>query len=136
MRCSTRSAWRRRTPTGYRLRTDNGDVLRLQVIAIAAFLPYPKLSEMVADQWRKIGIQADVKEMERGLGFAKQTNNEHQLFVWNNGGTELLYLFPTWAVPVIPARHSGRNTRLVFLRRQAGHQAGRPEYPEDIRTLH
>ena len=42
--------------------------LRLQVIAIAAFLPYPKLSEMVADQWRKIGIQADVKEMERGLG--------------------------------------------------------------------
>ena len=39
-----------------RLRTDNGDVLRLQVIAIAAFLPYPKLSEMVADQWKKIGI--------------------------------------------------------------------------------
>ena len=68
--------------------------LRLEVIAIAAFLPYPKLSEMVADQWRKIGIQADVREMERGLGFAKQTNNEHQLFVWNNGGTELLYLSP------------------------------------------
>ena len=87
---------------GFRVRTDNGDRLRLQVIAIAAFLPYPKLSEMVADQWRKIGIQADVKEMERGLGFAKQTNNEHQLFVWNNGGTELLYLFPTWAVPVVP----------------------------------
>src|SRR5689334_9787621 len=87
---------------GFRVRTDNGQRLRLEVIAIAAFLPYPKLSEMVADQWRKIGIQADVKEMERGLGFSKQTNNEHQLFVWNNGGTELLYLFPTWAVPVIP----------------------------------
>ncbi len=92
---------------GMRLRTDNGDVLRLQVIAIAAFLPYPKLSEMVADQWKKIGIVADVKEMERGLGFAKQTNNEHQLFVWNNGGTELLYLFPTWAVPVIPGAAFG-----------------------------
>ena len=87
---------------GFRVRTDNGERLRLEVIAIAAFLPYPKLAAMVADQWRKIGIQADVKEMERGLGFAKQTNNEHQLFVWNNGGTELLYLFPTWAVPVIP----------------------------------
>ncbi len=87
---------------GFRVRTDNGQRLRLEVIAIAAFLPYPQLSEMVADQWRKIGIQADVKEMERGLGFAKQTNNEHQLFVWNNGGTELLYLFPTWAVPTIP----------------------------------
>jgi peptide/nickel transport system substrate-binding protein len=87
---------------GFRVRTDKNERLRLEVIAIAAFLPYPQLSEMVADQWRKIGIQADVKEMERGLGFAKQTNNEHQLFVWNNGGTELLYLFPTWAVPVIP----------------------------------
>jgi peptide/nickel transport system substrate-binding protein len=92
---------------GFRVRTDNGDRLRIQVIAIAAFLPYPKLSEMVADQWRKIGIQADVKEMERGLGFAKQTNNEHQLFVWNNGGTELLYLFPTWAIPVIPGAAFG-----------------------------
>ena len=67
---------------------------------------------MVADQWRKIGIQADVKEMERGLGFAKQTNNEHQLFVWNNGGTELLYLFPTWAVPVdARLRRSGPTMR-------------------------
>ncbi len=87
---------------GYRLRTDNGERLRLQIIAIAAFLPYPKLSEMVADQWRKIGIQADVKEMERGLGFTKANNNEHHMFVWNNGGTELLYLFPTWAIPTTP----------------------------------
>ena len=46
---------------GFRVRTDNGERLRIQVIAIAAFLPYPKLSEMVADQWRKIGIQADVQ---------------------------------------------------------------------------
>src|ERR1700709_2840007 len=49
-----------------------------------------------------MGSREDVHEMERGLGFAKQTNNEHQLFVWNNGGTDLLYSFPTWAVPVIP----------------------------------
>jgi len=87
---------------GYRVRTDNGERLRLRIIAINAFLPYPKLSEMVGDQWRKIGIQADVKEMERGLGFAQGNNNEHHMFVWNNGGTELLYLFPTWAIPVLP----------------------------------
>ena len=65
------SAWPRRTRmvTGSAPTTANR--LRIQVIAIAAFLPYPKLSEMVADQWRKIGIQADVREMERGLGFAQ-----------------------------------------------------------------
>ena len=121
---------------GFRLRTDNGERLRIQVIAIAAFLPYPKLAEMVAEQWRKIGIQADVREMERGLGFAKLANNEHQLFVWNNGGTELLYLFPTWAVPVVP----GAGVRaglcgVVLVRRQAGHQAGRSEHPEDLRSV-
>lgn len=87
---------------GFRVRTDNGERLRIQIIAIQAFLPYPKLSEMVADQWRKIGIQADVKEMERGLGFTKAANNEQQIFVWNNGGTELLYLFPVHAIPVEP----------------------------------
>ena len=82
---------------GFRVRTDNGERLRMQIIAIQAFLPYPKLSEMVADQWRKIGIQADVKEMERGLGFRQADQQRTPLFVWNNGGTELLYLFPTWA---------------------------------------
>ena len=69
---------------------------------------------MVADQWRKIGIQADVSEMERGLGFARLDNNEHHLFVWNNGGTELLYPFPTWAVPVFPAPALGRPIGLVL----------------------
>ncbi len=138
-RCSTRDRLNglKKNGDGFRLRTDNGDVLRLQVIAIAAFLPYPKLSEMVADQWRKIGIQADVHEMERGLGFAKETNNEHQLFVWNNGGTELLYLFPTWAVPVIPGARGRSLTARRGTSRPAASRAtaGRPEYPEDFRSL-
>jgi peptide/nickel transport system substrate-binding protein len=118
---------------GFRLRTDNGDVLRLQVIAIAAFLPYPKLSEMVADQWRKIGIQADVHEMERGLGFAKQTNNEHQLFVWNNGGTELLYLFPTWAIPVIPGAAFAPDYATWYS--SGGKQGSKPDDPNILKIF-
>jgi peptide/nickel transport system substrate-binding protein len=118
---------------GFRLRTDNGERLRLQVIAIAAFLPYPKLAEMVADQWRKIGIQGDVREMERGLGFAKQTNNEHQLFVWNNGGTELLYLFPTWAVPVIPGSAFGPEYATWYS--SGGKQGKKPDDPNIIKIF-
>lgn len=87
---------------GFRVRTDNGERLRLQIIAVSAFFPYPKMSEMVGNQWQKIGIQADVREMERGLAFTKQHNNEHHIFIWNNGGTELLYLFPRHAIPVDP----------------------------------
>ena len=89
---------------GFRVRTDNGERLRIQILAIQAFMPYPKMSEMVADHWRKIGIQADVKEVERGLGFTKTAHNEQQIFVWNNGGTEFLYLFPVHAIPVDPGQ--------------------------------
>ncbi len=87
---------------GYRLRTDNGERLRLEVQAVQAFLPWPKISEMVADQWRQVGIQADVKDTERSLAFTRAQANEHQIMVWNNGGTELLYLFPRHAIPVDP----------------------------------
>ena len=87
---------------GYRLRTDNGERLRIQIIAIQAFMPFPKLSEMVADQWQKIGIQGDVREMERNLATTRVRNNESQIYTWNNGGTELLYLFPRHAIPVDP----------------------------------
>jgi peptide/nickel transport system substrate-binding protein len=43
-----------------------------------------------------------VKEVERSLMMTRMRNNEHQLMVWNNGGTELLYLFPRHAIPVDP----------------------------------
>lgn len=87
---------------GFRVRTDNGERLRLQVIAVQAFLPWPKIAEMVADQWAKVGIQADVRDTERNLAFTRTRNNEHHVMVWNNGGTELLYLFPRHAIPVDP----------------------------------
>jgi len=87
---------------GYRLRTDNSERLRLQVNTARAFLPWPNQLEMVAQQWKKIGIQLDVKEVERSLMMTRMRNNEHQLMVWNNGGTELLYLFPRHAIPVDP----------------------------------
>lgn len=87
---------------GFRVRTDNGERLRIQVQAVQAFLPWPKISEMVADQWAKVGIQADVKDTERNLAFTRTRNNEHHIMVWNNGGTELLYLFPRHAIPVDP----------------------------------
>jgi hypothetical protein len=42
--------------------------------------------ETVADQWREIGIQANVKERERGPGFSKTRDNEHHIFIWNYCG--------------------------------------------------
>jgi peptide/nickel transport system substrate-binding protein len=89
---------------GFRVRTDNGERLRLEVVAVQAFLPWPRISEMVADQWRAVGIQADVKDTERSLAMTRTEANEHQIMVWNNGGTEFLYLFARHAIPVDPTQ--------------------------------
>jgi peptide/nickel transport system substrate-binding protein len=117
---------------GFRLRTDNGERLRIQIIAVQAFQPYPKMSEMVANQWQKIGIQADVRELERNLAMTRVRNNEHHIFIWNNGGTELLYLFPRHAIPVDPTEaYMGPDYALYFA--SGGTQGTKPDDPNILR---
>ena len=122
----------KRDAQGFRVRTDNGERLRIQIIAVQAFQPYPKMSEMVADQWQKIGIQADVRELERNLAMTRVRNNEHHIFIWNNGGTELLYLFPRHAIPVDPTEaYMGPDYALYFA--SGGTQGTKPDDPNILR---
>ncbi len=87
---------------GYRLRTDTTDRLRIEITTVAAaFLPWAQQMEMVAQQWKKIGIQADIKDTERNLAVTKNMNNETQIYVWG-AGTEDLFLFPRHELPVEP----------------------------------
>ena len=88
---------------GYRLRTDGKGRLRIELQTSAgAFVPHTQIAEMIKEQWRKIGVQGDVKELERSLFFTRIQNNEHQIALWANDGTEVLYLFPRHALPVDP----------------------------------
>jgi peptide/nickel transport system substrate-binding protein len=119
---------------GYRLRTDNGQRLRLEVQAVQAFLPWPRISEMVADQWRQVGIQADVKDTERSLAFTRTAANEHQIMVWNNGGTELLYLFPRHAIPVDPTE-AFMGPEFAKWYASGGEQGRKPEDPNLVEIL-
>ena len=41
---------------GFRLRTDNGQRLSLEVITYLGFLQFTQILEMVRDQWKRIGI--------------------------------------------------------------------------------
>ena len=85
------------------MRTDGSGRLRLEVFAIAgAFVPFPRIAQSIAQQWQEIGIQLDVSELERNLGFTRMRNNEHQIFMWANDGSELIYAFPRHALPVDP----------------------------------
>ncbi|HEX9245330.1 MAG TPA: ABC transporter substrate-binding protein [bacterium] len=88
---------------GYRVRTDGKGRLRLEVMTSAgAFIPHTQIAEMIKEQWKKIGIQADIKEHERSLFFTRMRSNEHQIAIWANDGSEVLYLFPRHALPVDP----------------------------------
>jgi peptide/nickel transport system substrate-binding protein len=88
---------------GYRLRTDGKGRLRIELMTSAgAFIPHTQIAEMIKEQWKKIGIQADVKEMERSLFETRMRSNEQQISIWANDGTENLYLFPRHALPVDP----------------------------------
>jgi peptide/nickel transport system substrate-binding protein len=92
----------RKDSEGFRVRTDNGQRLIIQLQAVKAFMPWPAQAEMIAQQWRRIGIFADAREFERNLAMTRSRNNEHHIMLWTNGGTELLYLFPRHAIPVDP----------------------------------
>ena len=120
---------------GYRLRTDGKGRLRIEVMAVAGqFTPDTQVAEMIKQQWKRIGIDADVKETERGLAFTKTANAEHHIMLWTVGGSENLYLFPRHVLPVDPAEcHLG----MPFARWYAtsGALGKKPTNPEMLRAM-
>jgi peptide/nickel transport system substrate-binding protein len=120
---------------GYRLRTDGGGRLQLEMITVGGqFVPYTQVGEMIKQQWKEIGIDVVIQEMERNLAFGKTANNEHQIITWANDGSEMLYLFARHALPVDPAEcHMG----MAFAKWYAsnGTQGTEPDDPEMLRAF-
>lgn len=120
---------------GFRLRTDGKGRLRLEMVTVGgSFVPYTQIGEMIKQQWRKIGIDVDVKELERNLAFTRDLNNENQLITWANDGSEVLYLFPRHALPVDAAEsHMGA----AFAKWYASNGAAgkKPDDPEMLRAF-
>jgi peptide/nickel transport system substrate-binding protein len=119
---------------GYRLRTDNGQRLVLQVDTISGMVDWPKHAEMVASQWRRIGIYADIKVMERSLYFQRIAANQDQIHVFNNQGSELIFLYPRICLPTDPSEgHLG--VEIAKWYSSNGRQGMEPTDPELRRAL-
>ena len=86
---------------GYRLRTDNGERLMIEINPIPAFIQFTAIAEMIKEDWAEIGIFANVVEQERTLVEQRRAANELQVFFWQNDGTDELYLYPNHAMPVV-----------------------------------
>jgi peptide/nickel transport system substrate-binding protein len=95
---------------GYRLRTDGKGRLRIEIMTVGGqFLQFTQIAEMIREQWRKIGIQADVNEIERSLAITRVGANEIQTHLWQNDGTEHFFTFPGHLFPFQAAGLGGSN---------------------------
>ena len=119
---------------GYRLRTDNGQRLRLQMPTVGgSFVPFPKIGEMLTQQWKAIGIQLDAQEVERSLNERRRSANENQLELWANDGSELLYGYPNHALPITGTVLMGPEIGKWFS--SNGSQGMKPEDPQMLKAL-
>jgi peptide/nickel transport system substrate-binding protein len=85
---------------GYRLRSDGKGRLRIEITTLGGqFLQFTQIAEMIREQWKKIGIDLIVQEVERSLAIKRGAANEQQLSAWNNDGSEHLFTFPTHVFP-------------------------------------
>jgi ABC-type transport system substrate-binding protein len=77
---------------GYRLRTDGKGRLRLELMTQSGvFFPFTQIAEMIKEQWKKIGIQVEVVEVERSLNARRIEANEHQIDLRAADGTEHMF---------------------------------------------
>ena len=120
---------------GYRMRADGKGRVRLEMITVGgSFVPFTPVAEMIKQQWKKIGVDLDIKELERNLAFTRDSNNENQIITWANDGSEVLFLFPRHALPVDAAEaHMG----MAFAKWYASNGASgkKPDDPEMIRAF-
>jgi peptide/nickel transport system substrate-binding protein len=85
---------------GYRLRSDGKGRLRIEITTLGGqFLQFTQIAEMIREQWKKIGIDLNVQEVERSLAIKRAAANEQQLGAWNNDGSEHLFTFPVHIFP-------------------------------------
>jgi peptide/nickel transport system substrate-binding protein len=125
----------KKDPEGYRLRPDGKGRVRLEMVTVGGqFVPYTQVGEMIKQQWKKIGIDVDIKELERNLAFTRDNNNENQIITWANDGSEMLFLFPRHALPVDAAEaHMG----IAFAKWYAskGQSGKKPDDPEMLKAF-
>ncbi|ETX09104.1 ABC transporter substrate-binding protein [Candidatus Entotheonella palauensis] len=93
---------------GYRLRPDGKGRVTLEMISLPGqHFPFTRGGEMVAEHWKKIGIELRIKELERGAAFKFRSQNTFQLWAWNNDGSDHLWTSSWHIVPYYGNTTSG-----------------------------
>jgi peptide/nickel transport system substrate-binding protein len=119
---------------GMRMRTDGKGRLRIEMTTIqAAWMDQTAVCEMVAQHWRRIGVHADVKELERTLMERQTQNNELMISVRDASTAGSL---PSQPDAVIPAqRTSGLGPAFGIWYTSNGQQGKEPKDPQILKVF-
>jgi len=113
---------------GYRLRADGKGRLRIEIMTLGGqFVQYTQIAEIIREQWKKIGIDLQVQEVERSLALKRTEANEQQLAAWNNDGSEHLFTFPQHVFPFELAAVATSGPHYVKWFHSAGKQGKEPD---------
>jgi peptide/nickel transport system substrate-binding protein len=86
---------------GLRQRPDGKGKLTLEIVTLGGqFIQYTQIAEMIRDQWKKIGIDLRVSELERSLAYKRGQANENQMIAFGTEGTDTLYSLSGWVFPI------------------------------------
>jgi peptide/nickel transport system substrate-binding protein len=119
---------------GYRLRSDGKGRLRLEITTLGGqFLQFTQIAEVIREQWKKLGIDLVVQEVERSLAIKRADANEQQLSAWNNDGSEHLFTFPGHVFPYAMGGLSAHGPLYARWFQSAGAQGKEP--PARLREL-
>lgn len=119
---------------GFRVRTDNGERLRIQIDVAQTLTPtWPQQVEMIIQQWKAIGIAADAKLFERSLFYTRIRNDDNQMTIFSNNGSESLFIFPSWVLPADPQSSQGGVGHAKWYA-SSGALGLKPEIPEMLKA--
>jgi peptide/nickel transport system substrate-binding protein len=83
-----------RDSDGYRLMSD-GNRLSLELTTNRSFMDYTALGEMVAEDYKDLGIELRVNELERSTYYDRRRDNAHELTIATAWATENIFGSPT-----------------------------------------
>jgi len=90
----------KRDAQGFRLRSEGSDTLIVTLSAAkVSFLDYEGIAELLAGHWAEIGIKTHVSIQQMSLFQERMSAGQHQLHLWNPGGSENLWVYPLVMIP-------------------------------------
>ena len=86
---------------GMRLGADGKSELTLRLSVInASFLDYPGVAELLVRHWRELGLRIDARLQERSLFTKLNESNKQQMLLWDAGGSEGIWYYPSFTIPI------------------------------------